>query len=129
MWARWLAAFFAVSMPTAVEPVKLILCTSGWLVSAAPALAPWPVITWIAPPRTPASIINSVSLIRVSGFWCGGLTMAALPAISVGATFWSNRSQGKLKGMMQATTPIGSRRVSCSVLSWPGSLPFGMTSP
>ncbi len=128
MCARWLAAACAVAMPTAVDPVKVILWTSGCAVSAAPAFAPSPVSIWIAPSVTPASIIRSTSLHSVSGFWCGGFTMAALPAISDGATFWSNRSHGKLNGMMHATTPIGSRRVMQMVVSCPASSPLGMTS-
>ena len=56
-------ALAPISRPTAVEPVKAILSTSGWSTSAAP-VSPSPVITFSTPSGMPASSASSASAAR-----------------------------------------------------------------
>src|SRR3546814_15672785 len=47
--ARLTAEARTMARPVAVDPVKAILSTPGWLAKAAPAVAPWPVTTLNTP--------------------------------------------------------------------------------
>ena len=116
-------------MPTSVEPVRVMASTSGLVQSQLPTLEPRPVTIWMAPGVTPASPRSAVRRQSVSGLSVDGFTITALPARRAGATFWSKRSHGKLKGMTAAMTPRGSRRVMRMWCSWPASMPAGMVSP
>ncbi len=104
------AAIRMISRPTAVEPVKAIFRTSGWLASRAPTTAPSPGTTFRTPggsPHSSAILANSSS---VSGVCSSGLTTMVLPAASAGPIFHMASSSGKFQGTMAAHTPTGSRR-------------------
>ena len=51
----------------------------------------------------------SVRMNEVSGVTSLGFTITAQPAVSAGATFAQIWWSGKFQGVMQPTTPIGSR--------------------
>ncbi|MCY1506482.1 hypothetical protein D9M68_407340 [compost metagenome] len=98
-------------LPTAVEPVKDTLFTSGWETSALPATEPLPSSTLNTPAGTPASIASSARRRAVSGVSSAGLMMMVQPQASAGMTFHSAIIIGKFHGTMPAMTPAGSRRV------------------
>ena len=103
-------AFAPISRPTAVEPVKAILSTSGWSTSAAP-VSPSPVITFSTPSGMPASSASSPSRSAVSGVCSAGFSTIVQPAASAGATFQAAIRSGKFHGMICPATPTGSLRV------------------
>ena len=79
--SRWM------SLPTAVEPVKAILSTSGCATSAAPAVSPKPGTTFSTPAGSPASAQARASSSAVSGVCSAGLRTMVFPHASAGATF------------------------------------------
>ncbi len=99
-----------ISRPTAVEPVKATLSTSGCATSASP-VAPSPVITLMTPSGMPASATSSARRSAVSGVCSAGLRTMVQPVASTGASFQTAISSGKFQGMICAQTPTGSRRV------------------
>ena len=104
-------ATLAACRPTAVEPVKAILSTPGWRSSASPTTWPLPVTTLSTPSGTPASESSWAMKSALSGVSSAGLWTTALPAASAGAILVLDRISGKLKGVIAATTPSGSRSV------------------
>ena len=64
---RLSAAAWAISLPTWVEPVKAILSTPLWLVSALPTVGPQPVRTLTTPGGKPASPASSASTRALTG--------------------------------------------------------------
>ena len=119
------AAAWAIRRPTAVDPVKWIMATSGWLTSRSPASTS-PGSTWKMPAGAPAaansSAMASPPLYGVSG---DGLTSTALPSARAGAMTRMPRTSGKFHGVMTPTSPSGIRsdnekRPAC---------PEGSTSP
>ena len=58
-----------------------------------------------------------------------GLSTTELPAAKAGPTLWQTRLSGKLKGVIAATTPQGTRSVKPSRPAPPGALSSGRTSP
>jgi hypothetical protein len=103
------AAIFMISRPTAVEPVKAIFRTSGWLASAAPTTWPSPGTTFSTPGGSPQSCATWANSSRVSGVCSSGLITMVLPAASAGPIFHMASSSGKFHGTIAAHTPIGSR--------------------
>src|SRR6202011_4193196 len=63
------------------------------------------------PPGNPASSRISTSLVATIGVSDAGLKTTALPAISAGKIFQDGIAIGKFHGVMQATTPSGTRTV------------------
>ena len=104
------AAIRMISRPTAVEPVKAIFRTSGWLASRAPTTGPSPGTTFSTPGGSPHSCAILANSSSVSGVCSSGLTTMVLPAASAGPIFHMASSSGKFQGTMAAHTPIGSRR-------------------
>ena len=104
------AAIRMISRPTAVEPVKAIFRTSGWLASRAPTTGPSPGTTFRTPGGSPHSCAIVANSSSVSGVCSSGLTTMVLPAASAGPIFHMASSSGKFQGTMAAHTPIGSRR-------------------
>ena len=90
----WSAQVRMMSFPTSFEPVKLILSTSGWSSSGAPASGPTPVTTLSTPSGRPASCAIRASSSAVSGVCSAGLSTTVQPAASAGATFWLAMSMG-----------------------------------
>src|SRR5213080_2666253 len=94
--------------PTAELPVNEIMSTSGASTSASPISGPWPPTKLSTPGgRTPATIRQSAA--TPSGSAGAGFTTTVLPQASAAPIFPAQLVIGKLKGVMQATTPIGSR--------------------
>src|SRR5579883_740678 len=98
--------------PVAVPPVNAILATLGWVTSASPATAPYPVTTLTTPGGISASAItrrmNSSSDAEV---YSDGLMTTVQPAASAGASFQPASIRGEFHGVMNAQTPTGSRSV------------------
>ncbi len=87
------AALAMMDRPVDRPPVKDTRSTSGWLVSAAPTVAPDPSTRLATPGGAPASSMSRIMAIVVSGVISLGLRTKELPAARAGATFqeaWSN---------------------------------------
>ena len=93
--------------PTAVEPVKVSLRTSGLPVSSAPMARAEPVSTLMTPAGMPARWHSSASASAENGVWCAGLQTMVQPAASAGASLRASIAEGKFHGVMAATTPTG----------------------
>ena len=100
-----------IRLPTAVEPVKATLRTSGCSTRRHPASAPVPTITFSTPSGSPASSASSPSRNAVSGVISAGFSTAVLPAASAGPIFHDAISTGKFHGVISPTTPSGSWNV------------------
>ena len=93
--------------PVAVDPVKVILATSGWDVSAAPrSLSSAMTLTT---PAGSTSFISSTRRIVVSGVFGEGLMTTVLPVRMAGMICQQAIMTGQFHGVMAATTPIGLR--------------------
>ena len=86
------AAFTAISVPTAVDPVNAMHATRGSSTSAAPASAP-PVTTLTAPGGRCASA-RSARRSVARGVSSDGLMTTVFPAASAGAIFQTRSSNG-----------------------------------
>ncbi len=104
------AAARTISWPTAVDPVNATLSTPGWAVRAAP-VSPNPVTTLRTPGGSPTSV--AISPIRRAARLASsaGLSTIVQPDASAGASFHSTLLIGLFHGMIDATTPTGSRSV------------------
>ena len=58
-----------------------------------------------------------------------GLRITELPAASAGPTLWQGRFNGKLNGVMHATTPQGTRSVKPNLPAPSAAASSGKTSP
>ena len=94
--------------PVAVEPVKVTMSTSGWPESSSPT-SPWPVMTFKTPGGMSASAAARAISKASSGVQGWGLRTTEHPTARAGMTFTMLSIKGKLKGVMAATTPTGSR--------------------
>src|SRR6185437_966377 len=100
-------------LPTGVEPVKLILRTSGWEVSSVPiAPLPEPVTMLRTPAGIPARTPSSARASAERGVWIAGLQTIVQPAARAGPTLRVIMAAGKFHGVMAATTPTGWRMTS-----------------
>ena len=86
----------AMRCPTAVEPVKLTMSTSGESTAASPAATEAPLTTFTTPGGAPAS--SSASAIRYtdSGSCGAGFTTTVLPMASAGAILPAGLAHGLL---------------------------------
>ena len=109
------AALAMIFCPVAVEPVKLILATSGCAVSAGPRSF-WSV-TMLTTPGGRISAMISPSFSVVSGVVGAGFTTIVLPASSASGSLKATISTGKFHGMIAPTTPSGLRNCRTSRLS------------
>ncbi|GIT77063.1 MAG: hypothetical protein Ct9H300mP31_15940 [Acidimicrobiaceae bacterium] len=96
-----------IRFPTAEDPVKLTILTSGEDTRAAEASTPEEVKTLTTPGGNPASTTASPRRRTPSGSWGAGLMMQVLPIARAGASFPATLTNGKLYDVMQATTPAG----------------------
>ena len=115
--------------PTSWLPVKLILRIRESPANASPMTLPEPVMQAIASGGSPASSRISTSASDDSGVSLAGLSTTELPAASAGPTLWHGRFSGKLNGVMQATTPQGTRSVKPNFLAPWLAASSGSTSP
>ena len=95
-----------ISLPTAVEPVKATLSTSGCVTRAMP-ISPGPVTMLTVPGGRSAWRQTSAKSRAVSGVELAGLSTTVLPAASAGAIFQASISSGKFHGITWAATPSG----------------------
>ena len=100
-----------IRRPVAVEPVNVTMSTIGLLVSSSPT-SPWPVITLNTPGGMPASSATWAMKNASSGVHGCGFSTTVQPAASAGADFTTLSMNGKLNGVIAATTPIGSRTIA-----------------
>src|ERR1700681_2547001 len=81
------AASFTMILPTAADPVKAILFTSGCLTRGDPQLSPNPVIMLTTPFGSPTSSNHLASSSTVKGVCSAGFKTQVQPAASAGASF------------------------------------------
>ena len=105
------AAPAAIERPTSVEPVNATLATSGCSTSRCPHVRPGPTTTLTTPSGIPASRAMRSNSSAVSGVSSAGFSTTVLPAASAGASFHDAITSGKFHGVINATTPSGSRKV------------------
>ncbi len=105
------AAACIIRVPTARDPVNVILSMPGWVMSASPVGSGGPVTRFSTPAGTPASMHSSVMRIEVSDAYSLGFSTTVHPAARAGATFWAKSITGAFHGMTAATTPTGSLSV------------------
>ena len=101
------AAWRISNLPTAVEPVKPIILTSGAPVITGPSVWASPQITLNTPSGMPARRASSASARAESGVSGAGLITMVHPAARAGAHLRVIIALGKFHGVMQATTPTG----------------------
>ena len=80
-------AYCRISLPTSVEPVKVIFATSLCRANALPAVSPMPLTTLKTPGGPPARTNSSASRSALSGDCSAGFNTTVLPAASAGAIF------------------------------------------
>ena len=109
-WWRFMVAAPLAMMrrPVAVEPVKVIMSTMGFVVISSPTSV-WPVMTLRTPAGMPASSAACAIRKASSGVHGCGLSTTVHPAARAGATLTTLSMKGKLNGVMAPTTPTGSR--------------------
>src|SRR5690606_18404152 len=96
------------NLPTAVEPVKVTLRTSGLLVISTPtAGASVAATTLKIPAGSPACNASSAIASADSGASAAGCSTAAQPAARAGPTLRAIMALGKFHGVIAATTPTG----------------------
>ena len=105
------AALAAIRRPTSVEPVKAIFATSGCSTRRWPHTEPGPATTLTTPSGTPASSAIRSNSSAVSGVSSAGFRTTVLPAASAGPSFQPAIVRGKFQGVINPTTPSGSRKV------------------
>ncbi|GAA3487908.1 hypothetical protein GCM10018987_19900 [Streptomyces cremeus] len=96
----------AMALPTAVEPVKATLFTSGWSTRAAP-VSPYPGRMLTTPRGRPAWRQMSAKKSAESGVVSAGFRTTVLPVASAGAIFQASIRSGKFQGMTWPATPSG----------------------
>src|SRR3990170_4175813 len=101
------AQFFPIILPIALEPVKDIIETSGWLVSASPASGPNPWIRLITPFGRPASSIILTKWTVVSGVFSSDFRTTVLPQSRAGNVFQHVIAIGKFHEVIIPITPMG----------------------
>ena len=84
---RLSAAALEIAIPARVEPVKLIISTSGWVDSWVPTPTPSPFTMLKTPGGRPASSTISAKTIEDSGAISEGFSTMVSPASSAGITF------------------------------------------
>src|SRR5262245_24919066 len=104
--------------PTVVEPVNEIMSTSGASTSASPIAGSEPQ-TKFSTPGGSTSFTMRQSAPTPRGSPGAGFTTTVLPHASAGPIFPAQFVIGKLYGVMQATTPTGSRAAT------PNAMPPG----
>ncbi len=119
----WSAERRISSLPTSVEPVKLILRTAGCSKKAS--------ANWIgvaddevgdarrAGRRRPGT---RTSAIRDSGVWSAGRLTIVQPAARAGAIFRLGRAIGKFQGVIVPTTPTGCLIAWCRLATFVGGM-------
>src|SRR5699024_12420967 len=93
--------------PTSVEPVKVILRTSGESINTCVISFAEPCSKLTTPLGTPASWKALNTSIAVKGVAEAGFSTTVHPAANAGATFLVIIAIGKFQGVIAPTTPTG----------------------
>src|SRR5687768_5065273 len=101
------AAFWMSTLPTSVEPVKVIFWTSGLAQISSPISAAEPVTMLTTPLGKPTSSASAPQARPEYGVCEAGLTTAVQPAASAGPIFRASMDDGKFHGVIAAMTPTG----------------------
>ena len=101
-------------LATGVDPTNDTAFTRGWESSASTASRS-PCTTLKTPSGTPASASSSASIIDADGSCSEGLSTNVLPAASASGNIQPGTIDGKLKGVIPATTPTGWRSEKLSI--------------
>ncbi len=88
--------------------------TSVLLISCSPTSEPEPITRLNNPSGRFCLAIISVKATALAGVRLAGFQITALPKAKAGAIFHDAVAVGKFQGLIMATIPIGSRRVSIS---------------
>ncbi len=115
--------------PTPADPVNVISATRASSTRTSPISLAGPQTTLSQPAGRPASTSSSARSSADSGVCEAGFRTTAQPAARAGATLCATRLNGKLKGEIAPTTPIGIRSVSASLPTPAGDASIGTTSP
>ena len=108
------AAILPISLPTALDPVKVNLSSAGLSVNARPVSTP-PGTTESTPSGRPASANTSAIRLVVSGVSAAGLSTMVQPASRAGPSLLAARKNGTFQATTAPTTPMG----SLSTRVWP----------
>jgi hypothetical protein len=119
------AAWRISSLPTRVDPVKVILRTSSRAIQAPPIAAASPDTTLTTPAGKPASMPSCSRAWADNGVSSDGLSTTVQPAAKAGPSLRVTMASGKFHGVMAATTPTG----SLSTITRASPLWLGITSP
>ena len=106
------AALAASCLPTATEPVKLILRTTGLWIRCSDTSAGTPQTTFNTPAGRPESWNNWASATTALGASSGPLSTIVQPAPTAAEIFRIAWLNGKFQGVNAAQTPTGSRSTS-----------------
>ncbi len=109
------AALDMIFLPVAIEPVNTILSTCSCRDSAAPSSSPPE--TTLSRPGGSSFAASSNARRVVSGVNGDGLITTVLPVRIAGTTCQMAISRGKFHGVMEPTTPSGSRCISMTLVS------------
>jgi hypothetical protein len=96
------------SLPTGVEPVKVIFLTSGFPVSSPPIALAEPVRMLTTPSGMPAAWHSTPQARPEKGVCVAGFRTIVQPAASAGPSFRAIMEDGKFHGVIAPTTPTGS---------------------
>src|SRR5882724_5309670 len=105
-------------LPTAVEPVKVILRTMGLDVISPPMADEPPVTTLKTPLGIPARSPSSAIASAEYGVMVAGLSTMVQPAASAGPDLRVIMAFGKFQGVIAAQTPIGSLMTTMRLSAW-----------
>ena len=86
----------AIRCPTAVEPVKETMSTSGEVVSTEAGSGPWELIRLTTPGGNPTSSRTRARSTTARGSWGAGFMITVLPMARAGATLPAMLVSGKL---------------------------------
>ena len=110
----------ASCLPTAVDPVKVILRIAGWAIRYSEMCAGWPYTSPTTPGGMPASTKQRSNSAGEAGVSSGALHRNEHPAASAAPSLRTIWLIGKFHGVNAATGPTGSGTTSCC--TWPRRL-------
>ena len=99
-----------IRCPTAVDPVKLIMSTSGEATSASAGAGPSLTTTLTTPGGRPAARAHSAMTRASRGLSTGDFRITVHPAARAAAILCAKMLKVAFHGAMRAATPTGSRR-------------------
>src|SRR5438552_18008584 len=105
-------------LPTAVEPVNVILRTRGFEVTSPPIAAALPVTTLKTPLGIPARSPSSAIASAEYGVAVAGFKTMVQPAASAGPDLHVIMAFGKFHGVIAAHTPTGSLMTTMRLSAW-----------